>query len=191
MLFVHDNTPESLRRKTKRWGALGLLPLVSLALLAGCGGGGGGGNGNPGPGTTTTGTNTGTQTPLIVTKTTATGLTASLSESSGTVSVGGTVVYTLTLTNNTASPIPIRATTDPPTSPAAGLTVRNASGATTFQPLPGPPQIINSSLGAGKSISTTITANGFTAAGVYGATAVFGDDPTADATLPVLIVTAQ
>ena len=188
MLFMHDDTYKTPTLKTLRWGALSLLPLLSLALLAGCGGGGGG-NGNPGPGTTT-GTGTGTQTPLTVTKMTTTNLTASISEPSTTVSVGGTVTYTLTLTNNTASAIAVHATSTP-TKPSAVVTVTGPTGAPTFQALPGEPPLINGSLAPGASISTTQTATGFTAAGTYSATAVFSDDTTLAAAVGPLTVTAQ
>ena len=54
-----------------------------------------------------------------------------------------------------------------------------------------PPGIDNGSLAAGQSISTTQTANGFTTAGTYSATATFGDDVTANKSVGPLLVTAQ
>ena len=172
-----------------------LLGLLTLPLLAGCGGGGGG-NGNTGGGTTGTtnsGTNSGTQNPLSVSGMTQNNLTATLSEPSGTVGVGGTVTYTLTLTNNTGTAIPINSVSLTPTAPAASLKVTGPTGAVSFQPpVPPPPPLSTVLLNPGQSISATTTANGFTAAGVYSATAAFGDD-TSNITTSVgpLIVTVQ
>jgi hypothetical protein len=199
MRLMHDP-----RLREARFG-LCLLGLLSLSLLAGCGGGGGGSNGNPtqgnsdtGVGTTTgttttgtstTGTNTGTQNPLTATVTTASGLTASLSEAGSTVSVGGTVTYTLTLTNGTAAAIPVHS--NGLNIPAAGIIVRGPSGAITFEPVPGPAPVLNGTLAPGQTLTMTVTANGFTSAGNYSATATFSDDTTAAATVGPLTVTAQ
>lgn len=159
-----------------------LLGLLAVPLLSGCGGGGGG-NGNTGgttttgttsTGTTNSGTNSGVQNPLSVSGVTVTGLTATLSEPAGTISVGSTVTYTLTLTNTTGTAITIRSATPTPVAPSASLTVTGPTG--VQPPLPPTPPLLNASLAAGQSISTTITANGFTAAGTYSATATFGDD---------------
>lgn len=192
MLFTHDDTHKTLRRKISRRGALGLLPLVSLALLAGCGGGGGGGgNGNPGPGTTTTtGAGTGTQTPLTVSVATSTGLTASITEASSTVSVGGTLVYTLTLTNNTPNAIlaPYAGSTP---APSVGVKVIGPNGVVSFQPLPGGPPLSSISLAPGQAISTTQEASGFTTAGTYTATATFSDGTSAPPVAGPLTVTAR
>ena len=209
MRFLHDDLLSGTRRG---WCVLGLL---ALPLLAGCGGGGGG-NGNSGvttagtsstgtsstgtsstgtssTGTSSTGTNNGgTPTPVTITVMTATGLTASLTESNNTVPVGGSLTYTLTLTNNTAAPIPIRALSMTPTTPAATLVVKNSAGINTFEPNPPPaPPVYNESLAAGQSLTTTVGANGFTAAGVYNATATFSDDTTTAATVGPLAVMAQ
>lgn len=172
-----------------------LLGLLTVSLLAGCGGGGGG-NGNSGGGTTTgttssTGTNTGGTAPLTVSGVTATGLTATLTEASRTVSVNGTLVYTLTLTNTTAVPVPVHATAIPVTTPSAGLIVTGPSGAITFEPIPGAAPVYNGTLAAGQSISLTETADGFTSAGTYSAVATFSDDTTAAKSLSPLTVTAQ
>ncbi len=193
------------RFREARFGAC-LLGLLTFSLLAGCGGGGGGSNGNSGTGTTTgsgtaagggavttgsssTGTNTGTQNPLSTSVTTATGLTATLTEASSTVPVNGTLVYTLTLTNSTATAIPVHS--NGTNTPAAGLVVRGPSGAITFEPVPGPAPVLNGTLAAGQSLTLTITASGFTAAGNYSATATFSDDTTAAAAAGPLTVTAQ
>ncbi len=167
-----------------------LLGLLTLSLLAGCGGGGGGSNGNPTTGApttgttntgsntvgTSTGTNTGGTTPLSVSGVTATGLTATLTEASATVGVGGNLVYTLTLTNSTGAALPVRATGD--NTPSALLTVTNPAGSISFQPIPGSPPLVNGSLAPGQSFTKTVSATGFTSAGVYSASATFGDDPT-------------
>ena len=196
MRFLHDHHWKENWKETRR--SLCLLGLLTLPLLAGCGGGGGGGNGNSGGGTTTTGTggtggtNTGPiQSPLTVSTITATGLTASLTESNSTVAVGGTLTYTLTLTNNTAAAISVHATGALPTAPSAVITVRNAAGAVTFQPVPGAPPIYNGSLAPGQTLTTTQAASGFAAAGTYTATATFSDDTTAAATVGPLTVMAQ
>ncbi len=189
MRFMHDP-----RLREIRFGAC----LLVLPLLAGCGGGGGGGGSSPTPIPVPTLNPTPTPTPtpppttaLSVSVITATGLTATLSEASSTVGVNGTLTYTETLTNSTAAAIPIRATTIPPTAPAAGLTVRNSANNITFQPLPGFPALSIGSLAPGQSLTSTVTANGFTAASVYTATATFGDDVTAPAAVGPLTVTAQ
>ncbi len=161
-----------------------LLGLLALPLLAGCGGGGGGGSSSPTP------TPIPVPSSLTVTGQTAAGLTASLTEASATVPVNGTLVYTLTLTNTTAAAIPVRAIGD--NTPSALLTVTNPAGLTSFQPVPGPPPFQNGSLAPGQSFTKTVTANGFAAAGVYSASATFGDDATgAITTVGTLAVTAQ
>ena len=202
MRFLHDpNHSRTLREA--RFG-LCCAGLLTVSLLAGCGGGGGGSNGNSGGGTTGTtttgtsttgtstgGTGTGGQSQLTVTGLTATGLTASLTEASSTVSVGGNLVYTLTLTNPTTTAIPVHATGIPVTTPAAGLIVTGPSGAISFEPIPGAAPVYNGTLAAGQSISLTQTANGFTTAGTYSAVATFSDDTTAAKSVGPLTVTAQ
>ena len=193
MRFLHDYSVLAARQS---WCVLCLL---TLPLIAGCGGGGS--NGNSGGGTTTTGTSTNTagtntsgnnnsgQTPQTVTGKLSSGLTASISEPSATVSVGGSVTYTMTLTNNTAAAIPVHS--NGTGMAAAGVVVRNAAGATTNEPFPPPVPIYNGSLAAGQSISETVTASGFTVAGVYNATATFSDEIGANQSVGPLAVTAQ
>jgi hypothetical protein len=188
MRFLQDHNHHFVFREA-RFGAC-LLGLLTLSLLAGCGGGGGGSS-SPTPTPVPTPTPTPTPPALTVSGMTATGLTASLTEASGTVSVNGTLVYTLTLTNTTANAIPVHATRIPVTTPAAGLIITGPSGAITFSPVPGAPGIENGSLAAGQSVSLTETANGFTAPGVYSATATFSDDTTALKSVGPLTVTAQ
>ncbi len=187
MRFLHDHNLKETLTKTR--GGLCLLGLLTLPLLAGCGGGGGGSNGNSGGGTP--GTTGPVQPTLSASTTTATGLTASISEASRTVAVGGTVTYTLTLTNHTAAAIPIHATSASPTAPSAVLVVKNAAGTVTFQPVPGAPPLYNGLLAAGQTLTTTQAATGFAAAGVYTATATFSDDTAGPVNVGPLTVTAQ
>ena len=153
--------------KTKRW-------LCTAALLvpglAGCGG-------------SSSSTNTSGPiflVPRSVSSTLSNGLTATLTEDRSTVSVGGTVTYTVALANNTAQPI----TYQPiygggglaPPVPAA-LVVSNPSNQTVYPlgPIPnlvsvGPPV----TLAAGQSVTenqavNTDTTNGLTIAGGYSA----------------------
>ena len=180
MRFLHNTSNKATYKKIG--GGVSLLALLAVPLVAGCGGGGGG-NGNTGGGTTGTtntgttnsGTNSGTQNPLSVSGMTNSNLTATISEPSATVGVGGTVTYTLTLTNATGAAILIRST-GPSLVPSAVVNVTGPSGASSYQQLPGSPPLANGSLAPGQSISTTTTANGFTTAGTYSATATFGDD---------------
>ncbi len=172
-----------------------LLGLLALPLLAGCGGGGGGSS-SPTPIPVPTPTPTPTPVPVPPPTTslsksviTPTGLTATLAENSSTVGVNGTVTYTLTLTNSNATAVPVHS--NGTNTPAAGLVVRNAGGAVTFEPVPGPAPVLNASLAPGQSLTTTVTASGFTTAGTYLATATFSDDTTAAASVGPLTVTAQ
>ena len=207
MRFLQDHHNHRLMLREARFGVC-LLSLLTLSLLAGCGGGGGG-NGNSGGGTTTTGTtstgtntgsntvgtstgtNTGGTTPLSISAVTATGLTATLTEASSTVSVNGTLVYTMTLTNTTTAAIPVNAINIPVTTPAAALTVIGPTGNVSFAPIPYAPNSNNGTLAPGQSISTTQTADGFTTAGTYSATATFGDDTTGPKSVGPLLVTAR
>lgn len=185
MRFLHDYKHNYNLREARL--AVSLLGLFALPLLAGCGGGGGGGSSSPTP--TPIPTPIPTPSPLTVTGMTASNLTASLTEASSTVSVGGTLVYTLTLTNATAVTIPVHAIGD--NTPSASLNVTNPAGSPLFQPAPDPPALQNGSLAPGQSFTKTITVSGFTVAGVYSATAVFGDDINGPKRLSPLTVTAQ
>ncbi len=185
---------QSLRHALRLCG----LGTALLPLLAGCGGGGGGGNGNTGGGTTgttgTTGNNNGGNPTLSVSALTATkGLTATLSESQSTVGVGGTVTYTLTLTN------PITGTTQTlnvpsVTAPSAVLIVSDSSGNKVYNPIPAPPFIIVA-LAPGQSLTETVPVQVFAPAGTYSATATFSfpaDSPPPPVTsVGPLTVTAQ
>ncbi len=176
--------------------AASLLGLVSVALLAGCGGGGGNGNSSPtvvapittGVGGVTTG-NGGTigGTPASVSATEANGLTATLSENTTTVVVGGTVTYTLTLTNNTGAVVTVNAVTS--TQIFTALSIRNASGALVYIPVPGSPPLQTVLIAPGQTLTTTQAVSAFSSAGTYSATGVF-DDSTPTSVGP-LTVTAQ
>ena len=187
MRFLQDHNLRAVRV------GVCLLGLLTLPLLAGCGGGGGGGGSSPTPIPTPTPIPIPTPTPtpsaLTATATSASGLTASLTQASSTVAVNGSLLYTLTLTNSTANAIPVHS--NGLNTPAAGLVVRNSSGLIVYAPVPGPAPVLNATLAAGQSLTTTVTANGFTAAGTYNTTATFSDDETVATTVGPLTVTAQ
>lgn len=171
-----------------------LLGVLSLSLLAGCGGGGGGnGNGNSPStttGTTTTGSNNGPVT-NSVSATTANGLVATLSQPSRIVGIGGTVVYTLTISNPTGAAASIQSTTQSaPTAPAATLVVRDAAGNKVYEPIPGTPALFVTTLAPGQTLSTTVSVSTYGTRGAYTATANFAETIPATAVGP-LTVTAQ
>ena len=189
MHFVQD--PYFMKARV----GLCLLGLLALPLLAGCGGGGGGSSSptpvptpNPTPVPVPTPPQT---TPLSKSIITPTGLTATLSEASSTVSVGGTLIYTETLTNSNAAAVPVNS--NGLNTPSAVLKIIGPSGAVSLQPIPGPPPIISGTLAPGQTLTMTVTAGGFTTAGTYSATATFSDDTTAATGVSVgpLTVTAQ
>lgn len=173
-----------------------LLGVLSLSLLAGCGGGGNG-NSNPTPtttGTTTTGTTTGTNSSPSansISVTTSNGLVATLSQPSGTVGVGGTVVYTLTISNPTGAAASIQsATQSAPTAPAATLVVRDAAGNKVYEPIPGTPALFVTTLAPGQTLSSTVSVSAYGTRGSYTATANFAETIPATPVGP-LTVTAQ
>lgn len=179
MRFMQDP-----RLREVRFGVC-LLGLLALPLLAGCGGGGGGGSSSPTPIPTPIPIPTPTPIPtppptsaLSTSVITMMGLTETLTENSSTVSVGGTVTYTLTLTNATPAAIPVHALSASPATPVVTLIVKDSANNSIYQPVPGPPALAIYSLAPGQSLASTVTVNGFTAAGVYTATATFGDDVT-------------
>ena len=167
---------------TLRLCALGTL---LLPILAGCGGGGGGGNGNSGGSGTNNG---GNNNPVSVSVVEANGLTASLTETTNTVAVGGTVTYTLALTNNTSAAIVTNAFSarDLP----ANFRVFNSAGTTVYAPLPYAPQLNTISVAPGQSVTATQTVATFPTAGVYNATATFADT-LSNVSVGPLTVTAQ
>ena len=173
---------QSLRQtRLVRGFQLCLFGAAAIPLLAGCGGGGGGGGG----GTTTPPPNTSIS---VIAKPSS--LTATLSENTAAVAVGGTVTYTLTLTNTTGAAVTINAVSAAPTQPAAGLIVRDAAGNVVYSPLPGTPPFGTATLAPGQSLSGTQSVTTFAAAGVYSATATFADTSPATTVGP-LTVTAQ
>jgi len=178
-----------------------LVGAAALPLLAGCGGGGGS-NGNPGTGTTGTGTNTngtstnGTSTlgtngpaPAVtsVSIVEPNGLTASLSENTSSISVGGSVIYTLTLTNTTAAAVSIHYSSSTPTAPPAGLVVRDPSGNQVPGSVPGPPPLDNTTLAPGQTLTSIQTVSGYTLSGTYNATATFTDGATFATLAPLAV----
>ena len=166
-----------------------LVGAAALPLLAGCGGGGGGDNGNPITGTTGTGsTGTGTAgtagigtsgggvTSVSIVE--PNGLTASLFENTNSISVGGSVIYTLTLTNTTAAAVAIHYSSAAPTAPPAGIVVRDPSGNQVPGGVPGPPPLDNTTLAPGQTFTSTETFSGYAVSGTYNATATFTDGAT-------------
>lgn len=177
MQFLRQATPARLFR-------LCLVGSTLIPLLAGCGGGGGGGSDSGGGGGT----------PLPTTSVSAiaspSGLKATLSESSSTVAAGGSITYTLTLTNNTGSAVTINATSNAPTQPAAGLIIKDASGNLVYTPLPGFPALDTVTLPSGSSLTSTQSVSAFATRGIYSATATFSDT-TPPTSVGPLTVTAQ
>ncbi len=151
-----------------------------LPTLTGCGG------------SSSSSTSAPALTPRSVSTTLSNGLTGTLTEDRSTVSVGGTVNYTLTLTNSTAQPItyqPLISGTFFSNAPAY-LAVTNSAGTLSFPtgPLPqlggtGP----STTLAPGQSITGTVAVGssslagqgGYAAAGQYNATASFAILPGA------------
>ncbi|MEO7717481.1 MAG: hypothetical protein ABIY70_14875 [Capsulimonas sp.] len=143
--------------------ALCILALATLPFLAGCGGGGGGG-----------GPTDPISTSASITRTAPNGLTATLKESANSVSAGSSITYTYTLTNNTANPITISASSASPTRPTVTLGINGPTGALFYASLPPPPPLVTATLAPGQSLTSTevVPLGG---AGVYSATAKFGD----------------
>ncbi len=199
------------RMGRRHWGSLpwGLLICVSLA---GCGGGGGGGSSvgavpvlplppvapAPPPPTVTT-----VSAPALQ------NFTVSMMEDRSTVSVGGTVNYTLTLTNtSSAAASVIVAIENSQTVPQTVLRVTNPLGATVYPVArpgvahdngPPPPPLLDApvTLMPGQSLSSVHRAvSAFASAGTYLASATFtvasgSGDARQMVTVPVLSVTAQ
>lgn len=134
--------------------------------------------------------------------------TASLAEDRSTVGVGGTVNYTLRLTNTSSVAAPIIVTTENgQTVPRAALQVVDAGGTTVYpvqrpitthaDPPPPPTLDLPVTLAPGQSLGVIVRpVTAYGAAGTYQATATFsvaanGADPVQMVTLPPLAVTAQ
>lgn len=145
--------------------------ILALPGLAGCGGGA---------------TPTAPAAPRPVSASVPNGLTATVTEDRATVPVGGTVIYTLTLTNPTAQPItflPVRSTDSYPTGGVGdALVLTDAAGKPAFAlgafaAVVGYGQL--TTLAPGKSVSGTLSVGGdkalggFPAAGRYSARVTF------------------
>ena len=118
------------------------------------------------------------------------GLTASLSENTANILIGGSVTYTLTLTNTTAAAVSIHYSASTPTAPPAGFIVRDPSGTQVPGSVPGPPPLDTLSLAPGQTLTSTQTVTGYTVHGTYTATATFNDSGTF-VTLTPLAVAVQ
>lgn len=147
--------------------------------------------------------------PRSVTAALANGLTGTLAEDRSAVAVGGTVTYTMTLTNPTSQPVTYLSSFGPGmnTPVGASLTVFGPSGQVVY-PLGavslavgiGPPVTLapGQSVTATETVSTTRMAGlavtqGYSAAGIYNASAAFGVTPgttSSDAHAPAVTATA-
>ena len=126
---------------------------------------------------------------MSVSVTEANHLTATVAEDKSTVSVGGTVTYTLTLANNTPSAVLISYSSAAPTQPPADVVVRNAVGSVVYSPLPGFPALDNLSLASGQSLTVSQAVSAFSVPGVYYASATFSD--STNTTVGPLAVTVK
>lgn len=154
--------------------------------------------------------------PRSVSATLSNGLTGTVTEDRSTVPVGGTVNYTVTLTNSTTQPITFGFTVGPssvddsPKAVPARIIVSDPSGKDVSLP-PGQAQIVTGNpsftLAPGQSFSSSEAVNtfptqgleegyGYNSAGIYTANAIFGLTPAStsqyiEATTGPLTVTAQ
>lgn len=190
---------------------------AALALLAGCGGGGGGG-GVTGPVTTPPVITPPVITPPVTTPTypsppasalsvsahALTNFTAILSEDVTSIPVGGTVNYTVVLTNSSSSPQSMIADSSNGTSvPKASLRITNSAGQTVYpppvRPLDAPPPPPSNGVAAiqpGESIFKTTALAVFSKPGTYQAVATFtvaasASDKAQTVTLPALPITVK
>lgn len=166
--FVRER--KIMKQTTKTW--LGIASLLALPGLAGCGG------------NSSTTANAPTPSPRSVSAAVPDGLTATLAEDTSSISVGGTITYTLTLANNTAQPIiyqPIIAGGTLSRTVPASLIVTDSHGSLIF-PVGAVAQFISigpsTTLVPGQSVSGTVAVGGsstgqFSAAGQYSASATF------------------
>lgn len=122
--------------------AKALPALVMLALLTGCGGGGGSSATAPTPPVLSPGPLPPVPIPaptLAVSAPALSNFTATLSENAASISVGGTVNYTVTLANTSSTPATILTNTSNGVSvPIATLRVSSSSGQTLYPPVSQP-----------------------------------------------------
>ncbi len=205
------NYPFFSRTGRRYWTALpaGLLLCVSLA---GCGGGGGGNSpAATAPAPAPPPTPTPAQAPAVtaVSAPALQNFTVTLAEDNAAIPVGGTVNYTLTLTNTSSSTATVIDTVvNGQTVPQAELRVTNASGVTVYpvsrpgiahdnSPPPPPALYLPATLAPGQSLTTiTRAVSAFSSAGTYQATAMFtvassAADTPQTVTLTPLSVTVQ
>ena len=144
-------------------------------------------------GSSSSGTNAPVLTPRSVSATLSDGLTATLTEDRSTVPVGGTVTYTVTLTNSTAQPVTYQPVYGPGSAPPvpASLTVTDPS-ANVVYPVGPSPQLVyigpSITLTPGQSVSETqavsttpvvglTIAEGYSRTGQHAATATLSTIP--------------
>lgn len=160
-----------------------LTPLLAMSLT-GCGGGGSG--------------SSSTLPRMSAAATLPDGLLASISEDRSTISSSGTIIYTIKLTNNTASAITVAAyhgLGDSPNNYPAGYTIKNAAGTVTYQEPsasspPPPPFWPTQTIAASQSLTRTITfgpshlpeGTAFPATGKYTFLVTFQTEQTGPAT---------
>ncbi len=159
-----------MKQKTALLAAISAV--LAVPILAGCGGGGDSSTAPTDP------------QPHSVSAALPDGLTATLAEDRSSVSVGGTVTYTMTLANATGQPItyrPVIGGAAPSGNVPAALVVKDPSGRTAF-PVGVMPQFISvgpsTTLAPGQSVSGTLAVGGsdqgrYSAAGRYNASASF------------------
>jgi hypothetical protein len=141
----------SIPRKSSSAALLAALTPLFAASLTGCGGGGSGSS-SPLP-------------RMSASTILPDGLLASVSENTSTISSSGTIVYTVKLTNNTASAITVAAyhgLGDSTDNYPAGYVIKNAAGTVTYQEPgasspPPPPFWPTQTIASGQSLTRTIT----------------------------------
>ncbi len=157
---------------------LSALALV-IPFLVGCGGGGS---------NSVTAPVIPTPTVLTASAVAANGLTGMMSQAAATVSVGGSIQYTLTLTNTTTQVVVLQTTyraNQPPSVPV-GLEVKDPTGNLIYPSNSiggdggGPSRTIDVTLQPGQAMSDTVQVSGFKTKGLYTARAGFltGSGPT-------------
>jgi len=154
---------------------LSALALV-IPFLVGCGGGGSNS-------VTTPVIPTPIPTALTASAVASNGLTAAISQPTVTVAAGGSVQYTLTLTNTTNQPVTIRTISYAHQAPVlqTGLEVKNPAGNLIFPTntvggdggLPVTSEEVDATLQPGQAMNESIQVSGFKEKGLYTANAGF------------------